>query len=111
MTEIDEDDLDQFEDEPDCDCTEFEVDWEGRATCDHCCRSWWATAEQTAAYERWHAEYWDGIIAEQPPLSRLRLWFWGKFYACRRWIIDTARRAGSRAKGFFSTTLDDGIPF
>lgn len=52
--EID-DDMFQYDDESRDDCAHemYEMDWEGRATCEYCQETWWPSSEHAAAY--WEA--------------------------------------------------------
>lgn len=47
--------------EVDCDHAEYDVDWEGRARCDHCGEHWYLTSAELQAHEaaeaRWMEEY------------------------------------------------------
>lgn len=63
-----QDDLDDIrfgyeDEESDCDHSEYDVDWEGRARC-HCGHSWWLTPEQMDRYAKWEAEYAEQIERE-----------------------------------------------
>lgn len=71
---------DDFDEEDFCDCSEYEIDWEGRATCDFCRRSWWATPETIRAHEEAFEQYCIGMERQERRerwLGRLRrLAFW-----------------------------------
>ena len=41
----------------DCDHEDYEISWEGRATCGRCSHSWWASRDQIEADDRWRQEY------------------------------------------------------
>jgi hypothetical protein len=79
-----EDDLDDIrfgyidDDDIPCDHEEYDVDWEGRATCDSCHHSWWLTPEEHAAYDKMMIK-WAADFDRQ--MHREEHWFW------RRWDI------------------------
>ena len=81
---------DDCPDEPECDHEEYEVDWEGRATCNHCREHWWLTSEQLQAYDeaqasaaeeydremrRYHSLFWRAVDWVNRVVYRLRLRF------------------------------------
>lgn len=88
-----------------CDHEEYEVDWEGRATCNSCHETWWLTAEQYDAYLKSESEW----AAEYDRMQRReRSRFWRMLRAargCLRRIMPKPRRLSARAVN------DDEIPF
>ena len=61
---VTQDAFDEFGDygrDEECDHEEYEVDWEGRATCNYCREHWWMTADQLDAHHKaeseWMAEF------------------------------------------------------
>lgn len=101
-----EDDLDDIrygyaDDVNDCDHTEYEVDWEGRATCD-CGKSWWLTGEQYNAHMMAEAKW----AEEYDRMQRRENAWWMRLYRwCRRWVFI---RPFGNAQGPFT---GDEIPF
>lgn len=74
---------DDFDEEQNCDCSEYEIDWEGRATCDFCRRSWWPSPETVKAHEEAFAKYCEGMDRAE---RRERMWEWLRSLAFwRRW--------------------------
>ena len=103
MSSLDyEDDLDfgPWSEPEVCDHEEYDVDWEGRATCDFCRQSWWLTAEQHEAWDRMVAACEDAYererLRERNPLWR----FW-------RWLL----RQKPRWQGRIIPEPNDEIPF
>lgn len=45
-----------YDNEPECDHADFDMDWDGRARC-HCGHSWYLTAEEMEVHRRWEQEY------------------------------------------------------
>lgn len=101
---MDDDDLDFYEDGPYCDHDEYEVSWEGRATCDRCHHSWWLTAAQHAEHDRfmaeWHEQY-------DRAMRRETHWFWRWCDAVVRWARDLFRPKPRLA----AADCDGEIPF
>jgi hypothetical protein len=89
-------------DEDPCDHGEYDVDWEGRATCARCRESWWLTPEQHAAYidaeTQWHEEF--------DRRMRLESAWW---YRAWRWLKSLMPRLRYRIKP--GQQPDDEIPF
>lgn len=65
-----------YDDEPEveCDHAEYDVDWEGRATCDYCRARWWLIADELKAHDeaqaRWMDEYYRMERREHNPFWR-----------------------------------------
>lgn len=84
--------------EPDCDHMDYEVDWEGRATCD-CGATWWLTAEE---YDR-HLEVETKWAANYDRMQRREH---GLFWRALRWLRSLIPRRRT-----FAANVDDDIPF
>lgn len=65
---------DDFDEEPVCDCTEYEIDWEGRATCLCCNEHWWASSAEIEAQARHEAEYAQWVEEQERPWNRFKNW-------------------------------------
>ena len=97
-----EDPDDGYDDEPACDCIDYEVDWEGRATCGQCGNTWWPTAEELKRDR-------ERRIAAERALR------WMEFRD--RWFgwLDPLRwrcaRLWRRNKPMRASIVDDDIPF
>lgn len=67
-----------YDDPLDCDHEEYEVDCDGRATCDFCRAHWWLTAEQHDAYRaaeaEWERNYYEELRRENSLLGRFKSW-------------------------------------
>lgn len=88
-----------YDDEPEEECfhEEHEITWEGRAECQRCGHSWWATDAEIKANKDAAASY-DAYVRREMRRERLERWFgWLAFW--RRW---------RRRKPL---VLDDEIPF
>lgn len=89
-------------DETPCDHEEYDVDWEGRASCNYCNHSWWLTHDELIAYDeamaRWHADY-------DRQMRRENSRFWR--------TIDWLKGVPSRIRQQFRRPqpIDDEIPF
>lgn len=100
-----------YDDEPemDCDHSEYEVDWEGRATCDYCGSHWWLTDEQLRAHNeaeaRWMEEYDRAQQREHSRFWRVVDWLKGSAMYAKR----VARRVAHRQP--MPLLDDDDIPF
>jgi hypothetical protein len=69
--------------EDECYHEEREINWEGRAECQRCGYSWWATAAEIRADEAVAASY-DAYVRREMRRERLEHWFgWLAFW--RRW--------------------------
>lgn len=92
-----------YGDEPACDHEDYEVDWNGRATCDRCHEGWNLTAEEFTAYQeveaRWHEEY--DAMQRRESSWWFRAWCWMQTYLPHRRPPCFAQR----------DRLDDEIPF
>lgn len=85
-----------WEDErEECEHEGFDVDWDGRASCDRCDHHWWLDPAQLAAYQRLEREY----AREQ---RRYNSWYMRAW----RWLEERLPR---RREKF--PTLDENIPF
>lgn len=100
-------DLDEYDPrdpEDYCDHEEYEVDWNGRASCDFCHHSWWLTSAQHDLYleaeARWAADY-------DKAQRRERSWW---MRAWRR-LETLSARWPIRRRTFGGVCLDDEIPF
>lgn len=93
-----------YDDEPeiDCDHDEYDVDWEGRATCSYCNEHWYLTSAELQAYDaaeaRWMAEYDRMQRREHSP-------FWRTVW----WLQALMRRARLRPRK--PPTVVDDLPF
>lgn len=101
-----DDEEESFEDrdeELECDHDEYEIDiLSGRASCDRCQHSWWATDAQVASEAQRQADYAEWVAEQERPWSRFR-----------RWLRRT-RLAESISRWRFERELrraDDEIPF
>jgi hypothetical protein len=68
-----------YDDPPEEECfhEEYVTDWEGRATCERCGRSWWLTYEEVAA-ERDRSAAYDRYCRREERLEKwrqVRAWF------------------------------------
>lgn len=93
-----------YDDEPeqDCDHVEYEVNWEGRATCDCCGERWYLTADELSAHDeaqgRWMEEY-----------DRLQRREHSRFWRTVDWLRALVKRATTRAKK--PAPIVDDLPF
>ena len=96
---------DDWEEPEECDHEEYEVDWEGRATCDYCRAHWWLTTDQLIAHQeaeaRWMEEYYRAQRREQSRFWRVVDWL------C---AIPARIRQQFKRKATIQVT-DDEIPF
>lgn len=90
---------DDYDPQEDCDHTEYDVDFEGRAKC-VCGKSWWLTAEEHEAYDRMMARLQDDFDRE---MRRSRFW------CALRWLQSILRRTRQRLRR--PQPIDDEIPF
>ncbi len=90
---------DDYEEE--CEHPFFEIDWEGRAHCDHCSETWWASADEIRAQVDHEASYAQFLAEEQRWPYRLKQWF-------RHWVWLLRYRWSTR---HWSKLSDDEIPF
>ena len=89
-----------YDDEPEEECwhEDYEIDWQGDATCERCGHMWTATADQIAS-ERLRNEAYDEHCRREERRERLARWFgWMRLW---RWRRRKPRPA----------EIDDGIPF
>lgn len=66
-----------YDDEPEDECEhdEYEIDiLTGRASCDRCLHSWWATDKQVASEARRQADYADWVAEQERPWNRFKRW-------------------------------------
>ncbi len=100
------DDECDYEREPEDDCSheEYDIGWEGRALCDRCGYSWWASAEQLEDWHRHQREYAEWVEQEY------RREFWRKLTYPIRWPFSRLlERIWPRKAN--SVLTDDEIPF
>ena len=86
---------DEFDPREDCDHSEYEVDFEGRAVC-ICGRRWWLTPEQFERHLRMEADWMADYDRE---MRRERFFLW----RCWRWLQGWVRHRRA--------LRDDEIPF
>lgn len=103
----DEDYYEGYDSQDFCDCSDYESDFEGRATCYGCGRSWWLTPEQMDAELRWQSEYDEQMCREirQQERENRWSWFWEVYWRLRSWFT---RKPVPSAHQF---EADDDIPF
>ena len=87
-----------------CDHSEYEVDWEGRATCDFCRHTWWLTFEEHERYRhmeaRWMAEY-DRMMRREH----------SRFWRTIRWLRSHLPVVGRTVRKSDTGQCVDDIPF
>lgn len=86
---------DDYEDQPECECEEYEIDHEGRAECRHCGGHWWPSPKIVNAYRK------NERRADRA-FRRERSWYMRAW----RWL---RARLPSRREKF--PVIDDDIPF
>lgn len=77
--------------EPDpCEHEEYEIDWQGEATCSHCGDTWWPSTDAVKAY-------WASERRAEREWRRYNSWYMRAW----RWLTERRQR----------TAPDDDIPF
>lgn len=98
----DDDEDRDYEDE--CPCDDYDSDWDGRATCNQCGRSFYLTPEQFAAGQRHEAEW--AAYCEREERRKFVLWISSPL----RWLWHWA--VGKISPRLAIKALDDDeIPF
>jgi hypothetical protein len=88
---------DDYEDEDPCDHDEYEIDClSGRAYCDRCHHSWYASNEEIAAEQKRIEDYWEAENRAN------RLMWWRDLWERIRSIIPRRKR---------TINVDDDLPF
>lgn len=87
-----------------CHHESFEIDMEGRAHCDDCYESWWATADEIHTQREQQAEY-DAWCARQE-----RRVFWLRLTHPVRWTLHLILQKVWPRKSM-SVLADEEIPF
>jgi hypothetical protein len=91
-------------DEPECFCEDYEINWEGRATCDRCGHEWWPTPAELEAERQRCA------IAAEMLAREERREFWRRLTYPIRWpLFRLLERVWPRKA--CSVLVDDEIPF
>lgn len=107
MTWSDESDWEECDDdEADCSHEEYDVDWEGRATCIYCNDNWWLTTEQLTAHHEAEAQY----AAEYDRMQRRE---GSRVYRTIDWGVALARRVLAKFKTprRVGSAVTDDVPF
>lgn len=93
-----------YDEREECYHEHYEIDIEGRAHCEHCSETWWATSEEIAHQREEQAVY-DAWCRKQE-----RCEFWRKLTLPIRWpIFRLLERVWPRKS--LSVLTDDEIPF
>lgn len=87
-----------------CDHDEYDVDWEGRATCARCHANWWLTSDEHAKYIDEEARWAEAYDAMQ---RRENSWWWRAWVWLQRWRPKPKPKYGFAQRD----SLDDEIPF
>lgn len=90
-----------------CDHDEYEVDFNGRASCDYCPHSWWLTAGELRTHfevqARWSEDYDRALRRENSRFWRAVDWL--------RACVQRLRLLLTRRRRAQMPTLDDDLPF